>query len=114
MDWAKASQAMVRHERSEAKAKGQATTAGPALHEPPAAAHPPRRRPGVAATPSGPPQPLMALVGMPVVLHMRYGELVCGVLIKLYNYEMVVRTDTGCEIVAMKHAVDWIEPGTRP
>jgi hypothetical protein len=101
---------MVRHEVAEAKAKGQITTTGPAVRDTPAASHPPQRRPGIAATLPGPPQPLMALLGTPVVLHLRYGELVRGTLVKLFNYELVVRIADGKDAVIMKHGVDWIEP----
>jgi hypothetical protein len=109
MDWAKASQAMVRHEVAEAKAKDQTTTAGPAVRDTPAAAHPPRRRPGIAATPPGPVQPLIGLIGAPIVCHLRYGELVRGVLSRLYHYEIILRTPSGKELVVMKHAIDFAE-----
>jgi sRNA-binding regulator protein Hfq len=76
----------------------------------PAATLPPQRRPGIAATPPGPPQPLIALIGAPVVLHLRYGELMRGTLIKMFTYEVIVRIRAGVECVVMKHAIDWVEP----
>jgi hypothetical protein len=45
---------------------------------PPPATLSPKRRPGIAATPPGPPQPLMVLLGTPVVLHLRSGESMRG------------------------------------
>jgi hypothetical protein len=76
----------------------------------PASSLPPRKQPGIAATPPGPVQPLIALIGTLVVLHMRYGELVRGTLVRLYNYELVVRTSAGVDAIVMKRAIDWVEP----
>jgi hypothetical protein len=76
----------------------------------PIATLPRTRQPGIAATPPGPPQPLMVLLGTPVVLHLRHGEMMRGTLVKLFTYELLVRTSDGKDAIVMKHGIDWIEP----
>jgi sRNA-binding regulator protein Hfq len=113
-DWQKVSATMDRYDQAVPRERPPRVPSPSPITAPPAPATtspPPQRYPGISATPPGPVQPLIALLGTPVVLHLRYGELVRGVLVKLYNYELVVRMEPGREVVVMKHAIDWIEPG---
>jgi sRNA-binding regulator protein Hfq len=102
------------HERVHATSATTSARGAPAptpTPTPPASPPPFRHKPGIAGTAPGPVQHLVAFVNQPVVFHLRYGEALRGLLVRMYAYELVLKLADGREAVVMKHAVDWIEPG---
>jgi sRNA-binding regulator protein Hfq len=56
-----------------------------------------------------PPKSVQALLNTPVVLHLRGGTQLHGVLAAVWQYEFVVRCGDGSFRIILKHAVDMIE-----
>jgi sRNA-binding regulator protein Hfq len=57
-----------------------------------------------------PPKSVQALLNTPVVLHLRGGTQLQGVLVSVLTYEFVVKTGDNTYLIVMKHGVDMLEP----
>ena len=75
---------------------------------------PPPRQPAPPGAPAAeaavPPKSVAALLNAPVVLHLRGGTQLQGVLAAILTYEFVIQTRDGGFVFVMKHSVDVLEP----
>jgi sRNA-binding regulator protein Hfq len=63
-----------------------------------------------AHTATLPPKSVQALLNTPVVLHLRGGTQLQGVLVSVLTYEFVIKTGDNTYLIVMKHGVDMLEP----
>jgi hypothetical protein len=72
---------------------------------------PPTVAPGAPATATAaPPKSVATLLSAPVILHLRGGTRIQGMLAAILTYEFVIRISDGGYVFIMKHSVDVLAP----